>query len=119
MERKFKITNIKKSSSEGDDPYRDERGLVLQRHDNEHTEILSGTLPGQWNYDCSPDDEFYEHFLLMEIISIEGRSFSLAFSSSRTGRPCIYERLGMAIFYEDELRDAFRQWGEDRTLTII
>jgi hypothetical protein len=75
--------------------------------------------PYEWNYDGFPDDDLYGVVLLMEIVEDETWSVSLAFASSKAGQPGVYERVGMASLQHTQLKGAFQQWGEDRTLTII
>jgi hypothetical protein len=105
--------------SEEDQPYRSTRGLVLHRGDDDRTEIMSIVPPYEWNYDGFPNDDLYEDVLLMEIVEDETWSVSLAFAPAKTGQLGVYERVGMAPLQHAQLKGAFQQWGEDRTLTVI
>jgi hypothetical protein len=105
--------------SDLEQPYCHSRGLSLQRTDDETSEILNITPPYGWHYDCSPNDDLIQNILLMEIVNDETWSASLALSPVDSERPDTFERVGMATIQQSLLKDAFQEWGEDMTLTII
>ena len=105
--------------SQEEQPCRHERGLFLKRTDGKTTEILTITPPYEWHYDCLGDDKMYTDILLMETANDETWSASLAFSALGSERPDTFERVGMATIQTSLLKNAFQEWGEDMTLTIL
>jgi len=55
----------------------------------------------------------------MEIAKDEKWSALLAFSAVGSERPDTFERVGIATIQTSLLKNAFQEWGEDMTLTII
>lgn len=104
--------------------YEFERSLSIKRSDKERSEICHITQPYHWHYDCDGDYPFYTEVLLMEIVADSAMDWknsttSIAFSRDPSGRPDIFERIGLAHLPNPMLKNAFEEVGEELTLTVI